>query len=336
LISRDLVWGLRFRLQQARSPERLRFLAFLLSYKKGYRIVLWRIGYRKAFSIGVDDQTYRVEDRETYLRVSEILRQISRGVQTEFEFSAGRDVQTDAGTSLDFIGFVFCGDAHRFYFPDDLKNEAPIALRRLFTSRAFSQMRLQGRLVVDVGSFIGDSALYFALRGAQRVVALEPSSRFCSIADVNVEKNGLAGIVQVVNEGAGKSGFSQFAEQIPEGMEDSKEVLIHREWKPGGTTGVRINSLKEVAVRFNPGTDAVLKVNCEGCEYSLILEASEEELRGFSEIMLEYHYGSKKLEKKLGECGFNVLRIQNRLQFNKFFPDPRLEVGLLWARRLSL
>ena len=34
---------------------------------------------------------------------------------------------------------------------------------------------IRGKSVLDVGAFVGDSAMLFALRGARRVVAVEPS-----------------------------------------------------------------------------------------------------------------------------------------------------------------
>ena len=33
---------------------------------------------------------------------------------------------------------------------------------------------VRGKTVVDVGAFVGDSAIHFALKGARRVIAVEP------------------------------------------------------------------------------------------------------------------------------------------------------------------
>jgi FkbM family methyltransferase len=33
---------------------------------------------------------------------------------------------------------------------------------------------VEGRVVVDVGAFVGDSTIYFALKGADRVITVEP------------------------------------------------------------------------------------------------------------------------------------------------------------------
>ena len=258
----------------------------------------------------------------------------SQGIQTEDGFSMSKQVKLDETSALYYVDFIFSGKGYRFYFSEELKDLAPFALERLFTYRAFAQLRLQNKPVIDIGSFIGDSALFFALRGARSVVALEPSSRFCAIASVNVERNGMGGLIHVVNEGAGKSGFAQVPVDVSKRAEDPR-ASVHREWRSSGRDGVRINSLGDIAERFDPLADTVLKVNCEGCEYDLILGASRVELRRFPEIMVEYHYGSGALTRKLEESGFSVLVTQNRLELNRSFSDPRLEIGLLYARRLA-
>jgi len=250
------------------------------------------------------------------------------------EFTVGTEVMKDISTSLLFVGFSFVGKEHAFFFPDELREVAPRALQRIFLSQAFNEIGSRERTVVDVGSFIGDSAIYFALRGARRVVALEPSLEFCQVARVNMDRNGLAGIVEVVNEGAGSPGFSQQPED-QSNPKATQEALIHREWAPTAQDGIRINSLRDLIGRFKLDVDAALKVNCEGCEYSLIMNATEGDLRHFSEMLIEYHYGSKRLEGKLAGAGFRLSKAENRLQFNEHFADPRLEVGWLHASRVD-
>lgn len=51
---------------------------------------------------------------------------------------------------------------------------------------------------------------------------------------------------------------------------------------------------------------AILKIDCEGREYEIILSAREIILKRFSDIHIEYHYGYKDLKEKLEECGFSV------------------------------
>jgi len=67
---------------------------------------------------------------------------------------------------------------------------------------------------------------------------------------------------------------------------------------------VKLTTLEEIVKRFNL-KDAVLKMDCEGCEYTL-LNAPIKSLRAFHEIIMEYHYGCKDLKEKLEKAGFNV------------------------------
>lgn len=50
----------------------------------------------------------------------------------------------------------------------------------------------------------------------------------------------------------------------------------------------------------------MLKMDCEGGENDSILSASEDTLRNFSHIMVEYHYWYKNLKRKLEKGSFNV------------------------------
>jgi hypothetical protein len=50
----------------------------------------------------------------------------------------------------------------------------------------------------------------------------------------------------------------------------------------------------------------VLKLDCEGCEYELILDTPDMILEKFESIFIEYHMGYDKLKEKLESCKFVV------------------------------
>ncbi|MFP3287076.1 MAG: FkbM family methyltransferase [Acidilobus sp.] len=58
---------------------------------------------------------------------------------------------------------------------------------------------LKGREAVDVGANIGDSALYFILHGARKVIAVEPLPNVAKCAEENVRLSGAADKVKVLN-----------------------------------------------------------------------------------------------------------------------------------------
>ena len=89
------------------------------------------------------------------------------------------------GKSISFYGWSYGG-------PGDLPD--------------YDWLDVKGKRVLDIGASIGDTAVYFALRGAREVVAFEPYPFPYQFALRNVEANGLRN-VRVINAGiAGSDG----------------------------------------------------------------------------------------------------------------------------------
>ena len=64
-------------------------------------------------------------------------------------------------------------------------------------------------------------------------------------------------------------------------------------------------TLEDILNKYNaPNGKTVLKMDCEGAEYEIILFATVDTLLRFNHLLIEYHYGYKNLKEKLEECGF--------------------------------
>ena len=80
--------------------------------------------------------------------------------------------------------------------------------------------------------------------------------------------------------------------------------------------------------------NAVLKIDCEGCEYDVLLYSKEDTLNAFSEILCEYHYGSDKLVSKLKKIGFEIEELkESRFFYNPNSDVPLTQVGTFLARK---
>jgi len=145
-------------------------------------------------------------------------------------------------------------------------------------------LNVVGRVVVDVGAFIGDSAIYFALKGARRVVAVEPHpGAYAEMLD-NIRLNNLEGVIVPVNAGLASKSW-----QVCVGDADVSDTLVtyHRTGDCPNT--IPAVTLGELINRFSIGSDdAVLKMDCEGCEFDVILN-DYEHVRLFRELIFEYH-----------------------------------------------
>jgi FkbM family methyltransferase len=210
-------------------------------------------------------------------------------------------------------------------FKVDPALEAYSVLLEQFVYQDYKWLRVEGRQVLDVGASIGDSAIYFAARGAAQVYALEPYPYAYKFAETNIRLNALERKVTLLNLGCGKEGTTIVD---PEFKNDPSSVLAASE------TGVKLSvfSLKQIVENFGLN-DAVAKVDCEGCEYDLILEAADRELRTFSQMIIEYHREFSSLMDRMERAGFRVVRTPH-FSLKDSDAGERREVGLIKAERL--
>lgn len=171
------------------------------------------------------------------------------------------------------------------------------SILEVFFAEDYINLNPQGEIVIDIGANIGDTGLYFALNGADRVIALEPYINTYKLAINNIDLNSLNDKITLLNAGYGED--SEVGVN-PETIADGTSLLVPS--KNG--VRVRIYSLKTLLHEYKI-EEAVLKIDCEGCEYNLLKEENYI-LKKFKRIELEFHYGYKNLVAKLTEAGFDI------------------------------
>lgn len=191
-----------------------------------------------------------------------------------------------------------------------------------FIGGAYDTLNVANKTVVDIGVGVGDTAILFALRGARRIIALEPYPSLYRKALVNVRINGFENRVVLVNAGLGRSNG-----EVCSSIED---VNGYTSFTPSPRCDVRVRmyNLRSLIRDFNIEKGSILKVDCEGCEYEAILQAPPEDLLVFHEIEIEYHNGYRELEKFLKELGYNV-----KVEPIKSFPQSTEKQGYIVAKK---
>jgi len=154
----------------------------------------------------------------------------------------------------------------------------------IFDYGEYESLNVVGKVVVDVGAYVGDSAIYFALKGAKRVIAVEPhSGAFAEMLD-NIKLNSLEGMIIPVNAGLASKPGKLCIKKV------SVSATYNIYHKPGDCpNAIPAMTLSELISRFSvEGNDTALKMDCEGCEFDVILN-DYEHVRLFRELILEYH-----------------------------------------------
>jgi FkbM family methyltransferase len=175
-------------------------------------------------------------------------------------------------------------------------------LAGIFINNIYQHLPFKGKIVIDIGANIGDSSIYFALCGASKVVGIEPFPTNYRLAKKNIESNNLSNKITMMLAGCsanrGYITVDPDLQSISESASDFKEGVK-----------VPLITLENILDENNiPSSNdsIVLKMDCEGCEYDVILSCAESTLRRFSHIQVEYHYGYKNIKEKLEKCGFSV------------------------------
>ncbi len=179
-----------------------------------------------------------------------------------------------------------------------------------------------GCSVIDIGANIGVFSIYAARAGAKSIKAYEPAEESFALLRKNIEQNGYAKIIYpfraaVVGKQSKPVWFprhSNVFNAIETSPKDSSDYDL-----------VPSIPFKEL-IRDIPEPNLV-KLDCEGGEYDIILNSEDAIFKPIKEIRLEYHRGpSNQLITRLDNLGFT------RYQF---MDEGEEGGGYLWLMRAT-
>jgi FkbM family methyltransferase len=176
----------------------------------------------------------------------------------------------------------------------------------------------RARVVVDIGAHVGMFALWVAANNPNaRVICLEASQQMCEFLQSNIVTNKFSNIVFLQAACGGKSGEAiLYARESPWANSLCPGDDRGHQFRPAGTTLVL--TLTDLFEQFNIKRCDLLKLDCEGSEFQILLNASAAIVAGIQRIALEYHlemggYRMTELEGLLRGFGFCVRRVPQDL-----------------------
>lgn len=170
----------------------------------------------------------------------------------------------------------------------------------VFIDEEYKKLTFRDKIVIDIGANIGDSSLYFAIKGAKHVIAVEPFLDNYNSLKNNIMINHLGDKITPIHAGCGSS------TKIVKTTHTSVRGIGHDiKEDESGVDEIKIIGLNELVSNY-PHEKIALKLDCEGCEYDVILNSHIDVLEKIDEIILEYHDGYKDLRDRLMQSNFSV------------------------------
>jgi len=205
-------------------------------------------------------------------------------------------------------------------FKIDLWSDVYEALYIYYAERLFGKLFvrnniiLKDAIVIDIGGYIGDTAIFFALEGARNVFSFEPHPMLFDLLQTNISLNSLEKTVIPYRLAVGDN-----SKVIPLRVPPGK----YRTYKTLGITTsgsgpiicyAQQVAFEEILSKFNEVD--IVKFNCEGCEYSSILSSSVESLRKIKYFIIHMHECDVSLRlallTQLKKAGFKLLEHYER------------------------
>jgi FkbM family methyltransferase len=189
----------------------------------------------------------------------------------------------------------------------------------VFIDEEYIEIDVNNKLVIDIGASICDTPLYFYLKGAHKIIAFEPVTRVFYMGLDNILLNNLSGIIAYMNEAVGdKSGFINI-ENYEDFIAGGSPLRLSK-----NGTEIRQTTLTNILESIDSNMEgAILKLDCEGCEYALFSEVDPSLLKRLDTIVLEYHNGLQYLPNFFKNHGFKSQKIKPKTG----------EIGLLIAKK---
>jgi FkbM family methyltransferase len=159
---------------------------------------------------------------------------------------------------------------------------------------------VRGKVVLDVGGFEGESAVFFSMMGAKKVIVYEPVKAHHVFIKENVMRNNVN--AEIHEEGIGARNGTQVL------YYDEKAILTFGLLSKGQFK-MEINVRDVAEVIAESGAD-VAKFDCEGAEKFLV-NVPVETLRKIGFYMIEVHYSEamrRAIIKKFIASGFSLVK----------------------------
>ncbi len=181
----------------------------------------------------------------------------------------------------------------------------------IFCDNIHSILPVKNKIVLDIGANIADSSLYFAINGANKVIAIEPFTKNCELARKNIDQNNFKETIillqaAVTKGGEGNGSINIDPNYMGNAAGDSKS------YKRGNnlqnlSSGFSIPAytIENILTKFDV-EDGVLHLDCEGCEYDIISYSPKNVIQKFSHMFVEYHKGYDDLKEKLEDYDYSV------------------------------
>ena len=278
--------------------EKLKFLFDYFKYLKNpFTALAFKFGLKKRYNVKLkkSNEEMEITSIAMFNRFMYKLTLVKTNKLDEF-VKYVKEITND--NEFVFIDNIKYYNIHSTHFKKRNNQDYTIHFEEYFCDDEWNMVDLQNRFVIDIGANVGDTALYFANHGAN-VIGFEPVKHLYELGLDNISANpNLKENITLINKAVGgNKGILSL-----ENNNSTKDYTNKND-----TYDVEVITISDVLNDYDFPPD-VLKMDCEGCEFEIILN---HDLSMFNDIIFEHHSSLtgkdyKPLIEKLKEENFKI------------------------------
>lgn len=166
--------------------------------------------------------------------------------------------------------------------------------------------------VIDIGGYIGDFSLYAThYLNAKKVLVFEPTKENFEILERNILNNSFGSIITAIN----KAVSSNPSINLNVSIDDCNEIHASSFWQKNDSTSRTIPAitLQHALESHSIKHVDLLKIDCEGGEYDILLNMPANTMNCIQNIVFEHHdigdHANKltEIKSKLSCAGFKII-----------------------------
>jgi FkbM family methyltransferase len=152
------------------------------------------------------------------------------------------------------LGWQYNGS---YWFKDNIKFiNMRNTIIEIFEENAYDFVDPHDRVVLDVGAYVGDSAIYFTFKGAKKIIAIEPHPGAYQEMLMNIRLNNMEDKIIPINAGlASRRGRIRIGEVCVDNTASTQ-------YSPTDAGEVEAVTLENVMRAVQHGNNAILKMDC--------------------------------------------------------------------------
>ena len=180
-------------------------------------------------------------------------------------------------------------------------------LNEIYLDKSYGS-EFNGKNIIDIGMSNADSSIYFIKNGAKYVIGLEPDKETFDLAVKNVTDSKVEDKILPLHKALSDVNGSielNIYDHNPNANSISEENIVRLNDTKHKET-VESTTLKDIIDKFAGEQIGILKMDCEGCEYSVFSNLDHDSYSKIDTIIMEYHNGLQNLHEILKKNGFNL------------------------------